>query len=47
MKMISKLLAILLVIGLLAAPVCAEGFTPSVEQKGAPERVASPDDPEG
>ena len=47
MKMISKLLAILLVIGLLAAPVCAEGFTPSVEQKGAPELVASPDAPEG
>lgn len=47
MKMISKLLAILLVIGLLAAPVCAEGFTPSVEQKGAPELVAAPDAPEG
>ncbi len=47
MKMISKLLAMLLVIGLLAAPVCAEGFTPSVEQKGAPELVASPDAPEG
>lgn len=47
MKMISKLLAILLVIGLLAAPVCAEGFTPSVEQKGAPELVAAPDAPKG
>lgn len=47
MKTIQRILAALMVIAMLAVPVCAEGFTPSVEQKGAPEVVAAPDAPEG
>ena len=47
MKKIIKAMALMLVFAMLAVPVCAENFTPSVEQKGAPVLQPAPNAPSG
>lgn len=47
MKKIIKAMALMLVFAMLAVPVCAENFTPSVEQKGAPVLKPAPNAPDG